>query len=240
MTVWASIDAETTGLDVVKDRVIEFGGVLFSTNQKKCLDSVGMLVKTDVPVSQEITGITGITQVALDRFGYEPEDVFEIIVNMLDYCDAVIGYNVRRFDKKVLDNWAHRINRELPAKPWVDLYADLPWQVPVGKLGHVAADHGILNLFPHSALADAQTVLAIAEKYDPQILLDRSQSPVVILRSHQDRSQNDLVKKARFRWNPERKVWWKPIKSVDVDEVLNTFQFKVSIDKELTQEELDN
>ena len=107
-------------------------------------------------------------------------------------------------------------------------------------MGHVAADHGILNLFPHSALADAQTVLAIAEKYDPQILLDRSQSPVVILRSHQDRSQNELVKKAKFRWNPERKIWWKPVKEIDVDEVLKTFQFQVSIDKELTLEELDN
>ena len=236
-----SLDFETTGLDVVKDRVIEFGAVLYSTTQKKCLDNQGMLVKSDVPVTAEITSITGITQAAVDRFGYDSENILDIIIDMADQADAIIGYNVKRFDRRVFNEWCIRIKGGTVAtSPWIDLYTDLPWQVPVGKLGHVAADHGILNLFPHSALADAQTVLAIAEKYDPQILLDRSQSPVVILRSHQDRSQNELVKKAKFRWNPERKIWWKPVKEIDVDEVLKTFQFQVSIDKELTLEELDN
>jgi DNA polymerase III epsilon subunit-like protein len=240
--IYLSLDFETTGLNVVTDRVIEFGAVLYSTAQKKCLDSQGPLVKTDLVISTEITQLTGVTKQAVDRFGYAPEDVLPLILDMIKHADAVIGFNCRRFDYHVLYEWVRRENQELPNKPWIDLYYDLPWSVPVGKLSHVAADHGILNLFPHSALADAQTVLSIAAKYDEQLLLQRAQSPIVVLRSHQARHENDLVKKApfKFRWNGDRKIWWKPVKEQDVTEIIQSAPFSVSIEKDFTPEELDN
>jgi len=237
-----SLDFETTGLDVINDRVIEFGAVLFSTTMKRCLDSQGMLVKTDKVITPQITGITGMHPAAVERFGYEPGDVLNIIQQMMDEADAVIGYNSKRFDYRVYLNWLKREGVEIRDIPWIDLYVDLPWQVPVGKLSHVAADHGILNLFPHSALADSQTVLAIANKYDPQLLLDRATSPVVVLRSHTDRADNDLVKRApyKFRWNPTARIWWKPVKQQDVEEIIQSAPFPISIEKGITPEELDN
>jgi DNA polymerase III epsilon subunit-like protein len=237
-----SLDFETTGLDTANDRVIEFGAVLYSTGQHKCLDNQGMLVQTDKIITQEITDITGITKSAVDKFGYDADCVFDTIMDMMNQADAVIGYNVRRFDYAVLYNWAYRKQVPLPNKPWIDIYADLPWRVPVGKLSHTAADHGILNLFPHSALADCQTTLAIANKYDHNMLLERAQSPVVILRSHQAQINNDQVKKApfKFRWSPSRKIWWRPVKQTDLDEFMNAVPFKVTIEKELTERELDN
>jgi DNA polymerase III subunit epsilon len=234
-----SFDLESTGLDTANDDVIEFGAVLWSSTQKKCLDNQGMLVKTDKTITPEITKITGITQAAVNRFGYEQDSVLDIIIDMIQSSDAVIGYNVRRFDRKLLQSWAARRGHTVPEKVWIDLYADLPWDVPVGKLSHVAADHGILNLFPHSALADCQTVLAIASKYDANLLLERAQSPVVILRSLEDRSNNEAVKKAKFRWNPANKIWWKAVKEADVEQVIANCGIRVEIDKEHTQEELD-
>lgn len=237
-----SLDFETTGLHIVNDRPIEFGGVLYSTGLKRCLDSQGPFIKTDLPISAEITRHTGIVKQALDRFGYAPEDVLPLVLDMVASADAVIGYNCRRFDQHILNEWARRENVQVPAKLWIDLYLDLPWQVPVGKLSHVAADHGILNLFPHSALADAQTVLAIAEKYDIDLLAQRAQSPVVVLRAQQERHENDLVKQApfKFRWNPSNKIWWKPVKEQDVEEIIKAAPFKISIEKGWTPEELDN
>jgi len=236
-----SLDFETTGLDVVNDRVIEFGAVLYSTTQKKCLDNQGMLVSADVPVTPQITKITGITQAAVDRFGYAPDDALGVILDMAMNADAMIGFNVKRFDKHVFENWAKRAGRTHGVSLWIDLYTDLPWQVPMGKLSHVAADHGILNLFPHSALADAQTVLAIAEKYDAEELLHRAQSQVVVLQARQDRSQNELVKQApfKFRWCPSHKIWWKGVKQQDVDEVIQSAPFAISIER-WTPEELEN
>lgn len=246
-------DLETTGLDVVNDRVIEFGAVLYSTGQHKCLDNQGTLVKTDKQITSQITAITGIHPTAVERFGYEDYDSLGVIIAMMMDADAIIGYNVRRFDKKVMQNWAKRhaeaystVNRFnveiIETKPWIDLYQDLPWQVPVGKLSHVAADHGILNLFPHSAMADAQTVLAIAGKYDPELLLSRAQSPVVVLQARQDRASNDLVKQApfKFRWNPANKIWWRPAKEQDVTEIIQSAPFPITVQKEWTPEELDN
>ena len=240
--IYLSLDFETTGLNIVTDRVIEFGGVLYSTAQKKCLDSQGPLVQTDLAISPEITRVTGVTKPAVDRFGYPPEDVLPLVLDMVNSADAVIGYNCRRFDYHILYEWTRREEVELPVKPWIDLYYDMPWQVPVGKLSHVAADHGILNLFPHSALADAQTVIAIAAKYNDELLLQRAQSPVVVLRAHQARHENDLVKQApfKFRWNGDKRIWWKPVKEQDVTEVIQSAPFSISIEKDLTPEELDN
>jgi DNA polymerase III alpha subunit (gram-positive type) len=237
-----SFDFETTGIDKQHDHVIEFGGILYSTAQKKCLDNQGMLVKTDREITPEITQITGITRAALDRFGYDSEQVLDILIEMISNADAMIGYNIRRFDIPVLGSWLTRFNKQVAEIPNIDLFGDLPWTVPLGKLSHLAADHGILNLFPHSAMSDAQTVLAIAEKYDSAVLVKRAASPVVILRSHQGRGDNDAVKQApfRFRWNPERKIWWKPVKEQDVEDVIKRAPFQISIDKTLTQEELDN
>lgn len=240
-----SFDVETTGLNVVDDRVIELGAILYSTAQHKCLESQGMLVKTELPIIEEITAITGIHPAAVERFGYESDTAFENLIGMYDMADAVIGYNVRRFDRRVFENWAKHIGQsaeiaERPDKPWIDLFYDLPWRVPIGKLSHVAADHGILNLFPHSALADAQTVLAIAGKYDIDTLLARAQSPVVVLQARAERSQNDLVKKAKFRWNPTNRIWWKSAKQQDVDEIIQSVSFPVTVEKGWTPEDLEN
>jgi DNA polymerase III alpha subunit (gram-positive type) len=239
-----SLDFETTGLDAGTDQVIEIGAVLYSSVQKKCLNSQGLLVKSDIPINPKITKLTGITQEAVNRFGYDSKDSLRVILDMAEEADALIGYNIRSFDKLFLENWAGRfadeLGRELPDKTYIDLYHDLPWQVPMGKLSHVAADHGILNLFPHSALADAQTVLTIAEKYDFDFLLTRAQSSVIVLRSHQSRNENDVVKQApwKFRWNPKMQWWWKAVKVQDVDEIITSAPFHISIEKEISPEEL--
>lgn len=237
-----SLDFETTGLDTSKDEVIEMGAVLYSTGQHKCLDSQGMLVQTDIPITPEITEITNCHPVAVQKFGYDQADMFETMVSLMDSADHIITYNGRRFDRKIAESWAAKNNRLIPEKLWIDLFYDLPWRVPTGKLSHVAADHGILNLFPHSALADAQTVLALAGKYDPDLLVSRAQSPVVVLQSRQSRDNNDLVKKSpyKFRWNPTQKIWWKPVKQQDVTEIIQSAPFEIVINKDWTPEELEN
>ena len=74
MPLLLGFDMETTGLDVVNDRPIEVGLLLYSTTQKKVIESAGFLVKSSVPVSPFITKLTGITQSAVDTFGYESKD----------------------------------------------------------------------------------------------------------------------------------------------------------------------
>lgn len=236
--IFYSLDFETTGVNIT-DRPTEFAGVLYSTNFHRMLDAQSFLLKTELPISAEVTRVTGITKPMIDKFGYDDQAMIEQVVDTMAQADAVIGYNCRRFDKFVLEQWAKRSGVELPEIPWIDFFMDMPWQVPTGKLGHVMADHGFLNYFPHSALADALGVILLSTKYDPELMLQRSQSPAVVLRSLADRSENDLVKAAKFRWNPGAKIWWKPVKEQDVKDFTDTLQFRTTID-DRSVEELDN
>ena len=228
MAILYSFDLETTGLNVIEDRPIEVGGILYSTAQKKCLESQGFLVKTDKPITAEITKITGIFQAAVDKFGYESSDALDTVIDMMNQSDAVIGQNVIRFDKRVLENWAARENKKLPEKLWIDTRTDL--LLTEGKhLGYMAADNHFLNLFPHSALSDCQTVLKLLEKEDIDKVIERAKSPTVILIAHHRREQNDLAKKAKFRWSPDYRIWWKGVKHMDVEKEAGAVTFNISI-----------
>lgn len=230
-----ALDFETTGLDFEKDRVIEVGAILYSTGQKRTLEAASFLVKTDVPVTKEITGITGITQQAVDKFGYSSGIALETLTEMIGQADAFFGQNVKRFDKKMYDKWCERERRFPIDKTWIDTRTDLPG-VESKHLGYMAADAGFLNLNAHSALSDCQTCLKLLEHYYPDgninPVVERAKSPDVVLVSHQDRSENDLVKKRKFRWNPDMKIWWKIVKEMDVPEESNlaTFNFSISSD----------
>lgn len=221
-----SLDFETTGLDFEKDRIIEIGAVLYSTGQHKCLESFGCLVHTDVPITEEITGITSIHPAAVNRFGYDQDTAFNALQNMMEECDVFVGHNVLRFDSNMYKSWSGRMNLKAVDKLWMDTMIDIKGHEGK-KLSYLAADHGIINPFPHSALADAQTVLTVVARYDIDVLVARSQTPTVFIQAHHKRSENDLVKKQKFRWNPEHKVWWKAVKETDVEELTEKCSFPI-------------
>ena len=228
MPIWLSFDVETTGLDKIQDRVIEVGAILYSTGQKKCLESSGYLVKSDVPVSEHITRLTGITQSAIDKFGYDSHDALEALLDLVAQADAFIGQNVKRFDKPILENWARREGLKVPEKLWIDTTVDLPG-VKRKHLGYLAADHGFLNLFPHSALSDCQTVIKLAEFYDANKIIERAQSPEIVLISHQKFENNADAKAREFAWNADYRIWWRVAKEMDKDEIVKEAPFDISL-----------
>lgn len=230
-----AFDLETTGLDFVKDRPIEVGIILYSIGQQKCLESQGFLVKSEVPISLEITKITGITQGAVDKFGYEQGESYETILSFMEQADAVIGHNVVRFDRRMLEAWAHRNLSELPEKLWIDTFTDLP-DTFATKLGYMASDAGFVNMFPHSALADCQTVLKLVSDYDIEKIIERAKSPTVVVQAHQSRADNGLAKKAKFRWYPERKIWWRWLKEMDLEIFAKDLKFDISVHRENIEE----
>jgi hypothetical protein len=235
-----SFDVESTGLDVNNDRPIEVGAILWSTGQHKALESAGFLVKSDVPISPEITKITGIQPSAVERFGFESEAALDNVLAMLELADAVIGQNILRFDKRVLESWCQRHYRALPAKLYIDTMTDLPG-LDGKKLSYMAveAPKPFINLFPHSALADCQTVLALVDQYDIEEVVKRAKSPTLVVQSHQARNANDDAKKFKFRWNPDRKIWWKAIKAIDFEAFQKqALPFDISVREDLHAEDL--
>src|SRR6266478_5462841 len=190
-----SLDFETTGLDVANDRPIEVGAILWSTGQHKALESAGFLIKTEVPIPAAITMITGIHTVAVERFGYDSHSALDNVLVMADLADAIIGHNIKRFDSRVLSSWCKRENRPAPEKLIIDTMTDLPG-MDGKKLSYMAieAPKPFINLFPHSALADCQTVLALADQFDIDEIVKRAKSPTLVVQSHQARNANDDAK----------------------------------------------
>lgn len=234
------LDFETTGLDFNNDRVIEVGAILYSTGQKKCLESEGFLVKSEVAISAKITKLTGVTQQAMEKFGFESDDSLDTVRQMMLAADAMIGHNVLHFDKNVLEHWARRHNTAIPDKLWIDTMIDIK-DHEGKKLTLLAADHGFVNLFPHSALSDVQTVLTILSRYDIVQIVERAKTPTVIIQAHQNYHENHLVKEAKFRWNPQYKIWWKPVKETDIAELEQSVSFPIGFaDKEILLENLNS
>ncbi len=95
------------------------------------------------------------------------------------------------------------------------------------KLSYTAANHGFLNLFPHSAVADCQTVLKLISMYNLDDILVRAKSPRVTLAANVDYDTNHLAKKRSYRWQPEMKVWYKVIKELDLEKEIKEAQFDV-------------
>ena len=114
MAILLALDYETTGLDTAKDEPIEAGAVLYSTSQRRTLEAVSFLVKANKPLTKEVTDITGITQQALNKFGYESESALNVIVDLMQQADAVVGHNVIRFDKRIHESWAKRHAMQVP------------------------------------------------------------------------------------------------------------------------------
>ena len=243
--ILCAFDIEATGLDKQKDRMIEVGLALYSTAQNKVLESTGFMVQSDgVTVSEEITGITGITQAALDRVGYEPVTALEEFNTYAHQADAIIAHNGERFDKPMVEAAAARLKVPLEHKLWIDTMTDIPG-VKGEQLITMCAKVGFLYN-AHSALDDAKATVEMARRHsaDPakswEKIVERAQSPIVLLRAHQDRDKNEDAKKFKFRWNPENKIWWKPVKEMDIPELESNAPFGLSrLDKTYTIEMLD-
>lgn len=235
--ILAVYDTETTGLNTTTDEVIEFGMVLYSTGTRRTLESVGRLVKTNLPIIEEVTKVTGIIP-AMNRFGYEQDEALDEVIEIMSLADAIAGHNVKRFDKRITESWAKRVGRKLPEKLWIDTMSDIPGVVGI-KLEHMAAEHGFLPLDKHSALADAQTCLKILAQYDIDAVAANAQVPDVIVQGHHARNENETAKKFKFRWNPEYKIWWKAVKETELDNFVKSVPFDVSIaDKSVQLEQL--
>jgi DNA polymerase III alpha subunit (gram-positive type) len=241
-----ALDFEATGLDKNKDRIIETALVLYSTGQNRILESTSFLVQSDgVAVTDEITEITGITQVAVDKFGYDVTTNLEEIDNYISQSDAVLAHNGLRYDKQMLDNSVRRLQFKMTEKVWIDTMTDIPG-VKGEKLITMCAQSDILMPSAHGAMIDASSTLEMAKRHakDPaksfEKMFERAQSPLVLIQSHQDRRSNADAKKFKFRWNPDNKIWWKPVKEMDLKDLTAQFPFDWSrVDKSITYEMLD-
>jgi DNA polymerase III alpha subunit (gram-positive type) len=237
----AAFDLETTGVDKQKDRIIEIGLVLYSTGQRRALESTCFLVDPGgAPITEEISGITGIYANAVEKFGYDEESALNAYCEFYNKAEAVIGHNILRFDLPIINNALNRLQFDnLPEKLIIDTMTDIPG-VKGEQLITMCAKAGFLY-DAHSALDDAKAVLKLISYYNFNEIVRRAESPLVVLFSKQDNTtaNNKVARKAGFRWNGDFKVWWQAIKEMDIKEFAERYPHKMEYaPKEITLEQL--
>jgi hypothetical protein len=164
----------------------------------------------------------------IDSFGYTPEEAYDEAMYFVERADAIVAFNGIRYDIPMMGQWAKRIQKQFPDKLIIDPSVDLPMRSQ--ELITMCAKMGIYY-DPHEAGADVGAMLRLMGKFDFNGVLARAKSPVVVVRSMQGRNENDKVKRHKFRWNPDRKIWWKAVKEIDLIDlqqaVNNEFEMQV-------------
>lgn len=229
-------DIETTGFLEDKNAVMtELAWVIWDTYGNRVINAESLLIdsirgESDVEVPKLITELTGITAAMLLEHGVSVEAVLNRFTLAAEGCHAYVTRNGWLFDWPFLKREAARIDFLLHDLPLIDDRHDIPY--PASKantLSYVAADHGFLNPFPHSALGDAVTLMTVLQrgKYDMQAALESAKSPLVEVRAHVSFEKKDLAKEAKFFWEPNRKLWLKHMREAAAQKADFPFQFSI-------------
>jgi len=112
VTDFTVFDIETSGLDPLKDEVLEIAGVRL--RGKETVGTFEALIRPTRPVSPEITKINGLTELFLLANGQESKAVLQDFINF-SVGSIFVGHNIKDFDWKFVDVWAKKMNLTLPA-----------------------------------------------------------------------------------------------------------------------------
>ena len=159
MTSYICFDLETTGLSPEKDEIIEIGAV--KVVEGKVVDRFIQFVKPDEPISEMVTGITGITNAMVADAG--PTD--RIIFDFLHFCEdyPVLGHNLM-FDYRFMKRYAQKYYMDFQ-KTGIDtlkIARKVLTDLPSRSLESLCEHYGIENKAAHRAYHDA---LATAKVY---------------------------------------------------------------------------
>jgi DNA polymerase-3 subunit epsilon len=155
------LDVETTGLDDRIDEIIEVGMVRFSYSEADVVTGVTGTFQAfrepSVPISAEITNLTGITNEIVAGQRIEATAVEEFVHD----ANVVIAHNAG-FDRK----FAERICPVFSRKHWACSCAEINWRghgFSGANLSYLLADCGLFH-DAHRAVDDCHAVLEILAK----------------------------------------------------------------------------
>lgn len=222
-------DVETTGLNPDTDRVTEVGAVLFNCEEHAPVRITGYLVKSDIPVSAEITKLTGITQSMIDEDGIASRGALEGVLRQAKSASFFCAHNAD-FDRGFLQAWCKREGLEMPGIPWIDTRTDLESAAysrgKSASLKYLCADHNFL--YPaHRAVSDVLAMLQLLDMYDINKIVERARTPNISVRAVVDYDSRLLAKEAGFFWVPERKRWEMKLKETELAALKEKVSFSV-------------
>lgn len=230
------IDLETSGTDPLKDRIIEFGCVLYDWDDRMPMQLMSELVdpameNPEWQLPKEIVEITGITLHALDRYGRYEKDVLAEVDDMAGYADYAVAHFGNDFDRPFVEEAYRRCGLPIfEVQGWIDTAVDVkyPERIKTRNLRHLAAEHEFLNPLCHRAVFDVLTTFKIMENYDLDAIIARSKEPMVYLQALVSFDEKEKAKERGYRWYAPGKIWWRSFKSSDAEVEVAECGFKTN------------
>ncbi len=196
-------DLETTGVDVVKDRIVQIGAIKINPDGERIVKNV--LVNPSIPIPAGATAVHGISDADVkDKpFFYQ---IAKSMFQWLEGCDLA-GYNSDNFDIPLLSEEFGREGIDYPGDDTV--YIDIiriERMVNSHKLGDTYKRYlGEELKDAHDAMADVEATLKIFEhQVEQNDLLNLNVSQIAALYS----GENSRVDFARKIYQNNDKYYW--------------------------------
>jgi DNA polymerase-3 subunit epsilon len=200
------LDLETTGLDANRDEIIEIAMVPFTFSHDGRIFEIGeafaSLREPGVPISAEITALTGITPAMVKGKSIDLAAMRQVAAGAV----LVIAHNAA-FDRP----FAERLDPVFSTKPWACSMSQVPWAeegFEGTKLGYLAARQGFF-FDGHRAADDCLAAIELLARPlpvsgEPALarLLETARRPVWrIWAEAAPFAMKDMLKARRYRWN---------------------------------------
>lgn len=212
----AILDTECTGLDPARDRTIEIAVMLFDVKHAQPVASFASLIQG--PAENEAQPVNGIPATMLPE-AREAERVWAAVRWVIEPAQIIIAHHAE-FDRQFTPDLERK---------WVCSEEDISWPNSNkggrgGSLAHLALSLGLGVASAHRAAVDVDTIARIftrlAEKgHDLEAMLVHAMRPKAMFHSLAPFEAKDIVKNAGFRWDPDKKIWWRRMAIEDVKEL---------------------
>ena len=238
-------DLANAGINFQTDRVSEIGAVLWDWKFGQPVKIFDQLINEPgrPDISEEIEELTGISDQMLNQYGHRGEAIATILqqlAKLIEQADFLMAHNAREYDRPMLEAMYKRHHVEFPRKVWIDSATDIeyPKKIKSRSMAMLEHAHGFINPFPHRAVTDALAMLKVAHHYDVERMVALAKSPIVKVaaklkapdwKNRQEVEKFNVIKnkvaKSRFKWDPDKKIWFKNIHKILLDENNIHFDF---------------
>ena len=207
------LDTETNGLDPSRDRTIEVAVTLFDVKHAQPVASFASLIRGEA--KNEAQPTNGIPAEMLPE-ARESERVWSAVRWIMEPAQIIIAHN-SEFDRQFTPDLG---------RPWVCSENDIVWpgRVRGGSLVHLALSLGLGVSHAHRAMSDvdilSRCLTRLAEMgHELEPILLYAMRPKAMFHSLAPYDAKDTVKAAGFRWDPDKKIWWRRMAIEDAEKL---------------------